>query len=158
VSRCAGAVLAVLVAATGVVRAQGVTPDGPRQVLQTAKSLKCDFRLMATGTWGADGAPSGEVKTATLSLGFIDIDPENGIAEVEGSFGAPRIIVQLAGGYLHFMQVGLNGFLYTTTVFDKVSRPGRYKAVHTRHEYTEINLPGYTSRPQQYYGDCAIGR
>ena len=64
--------------------------------------------------------------------------------------------MQLQGGYLHFMQVGLNGFLYTTTVFDKVSKPGRLRAVHTRHEYTEINLPGYTSRPQQYYGDCEV--
>jgi hypothetical protein len=32
------------------------------------------------------------------------------------------------------------------------------RAVHTRHEYTMISLPGFTSRPEQYYGECAIGR
>jgi len=26
--------------------------------------------------------------------------------------------------------------------------------VHARHEYTEVSLPGYTSRPEQYYGEC----
>ena len=30
-------------------------------------------------------------------------------------------------------------------------------AVHTRHEYTDVLLIGFTSRPEQYYGDCAIG-
>ena len=31
---------------------------------------------------------------------------------------------------------------------------GKLRAVHTRHEYTEVSLPGFTSRPEQYYGDC----
>jgi len=30
--------------------------------------------------------------------------------------------------------------------------------VHTRHEYTEVRLPGFTSRPEQYYGECEITR
>jgi hypothetical protein len=43
-------------------------------------------------------------------------------------------------------------------VFDKENTPGKYKAVHTRHEYTEVSLPGFTSRPEQYYGECEIAR
>ena len=28
----------------------------------------------------------------------------------------------------------------------------------TRHEFTEVSLPGYTSSPEQYYGDCQVSR
>jgi hypothetical protein len=31
-------------------------------------------------------------------------------------------------------------------------------AVHTRHEYTDISLPGFTSRPEMYIGDCAAAQ
>jgi hypothetical protein len=51
------------------------------------------------------------------------------------------------------------GALYVTTVFNTESRPGKLQAVHTRHEYTPVSVPGFTSRPEQYYGDCdVIGR
>jgi hypothetical protein len=30
------------------------------------------------------------------------------------------------------------------------------QAVHTRHENTLIALPGFTSKPEQYYGHCEI--
>jgi hypothetical protein len=43
-------------------------------------------------------------------------------------------------------------------VFDKETRAGRLQAVHTRHEYTAVSLPGFTSRPEQYYGDCEAAR
>lgn len=137
----------------------GSTPRAqtPAQSLSTAKTLKCQFVLLATGTWAKSGESQAEIKPAALTLGFEEIDVQDGTAEVSGSFGAPYIIVRYAGGYLHFMQVGSSGFLYATTVFDKASRPGRLKAVHTRHEYTEASVPGYTSKPEQYYGECQIG-
>jgi hypothetical protein len=28
--------------------------------------------------------------------------------------------------------------------------------MHSRHEYTDVSLPGYTSSPEQYYGECEI--
>jgi len=127
-----------------------------RDLLQNATALSCEFRQMATGTWSQDGAPVAETKPATLKLAFSDIDTQSGTATVEGSIGAPEIVVQTSGGYLHFIQSGLTGFLYVTTVFDKISSEGKLKAVHTRHEYTDVSLPGYTSRPQQYYGECRI--
>jgi hypothetical protein len=65
--------------------------------------------------------------------------------------GAPTAAVKL-----HFMQVTSPGALYTTTVFDQVSRPGKLKAVHTRHEWQAFALPGYSSRPEQYYGECEV--
>jgi len=61
----------------------------------------------------------------------------------------------MADGYVHFMQVFRTGPLYTTTVFDKDAN-GKLKAVHSRHEYFAVPLPGATSSPEQYYGECEI--
>ncbi len=132
------------------------TPDLGKRLVE-AVTLKCEFTLMATGTWAKTGETSSESKPAKLVLGFEQISTDDGTANVTGSFGAPHIIARFSGGYLHFMQMGSAGFLYTTTVFDKIARPGRLRAAHSRHEYTEVSLPGYTSRPEQYYGDCEVG-
>jgi uncharacterized protein YjbI with pentapeptide repeats len=47
--------------------------------------------------------------------------------------------------------------LHTTTVLAREARDGRLLAVHTRHEYTDVRLPGFTSRPEMYIRDCAAG-
>ena len=73
-------------------------------------------------------------------------------------FGASYIVVRFAEGYLHFMQTLSSGPLYLTTILAEPSREGRLKAVHTRHEYTQVSLPGYTSRPESYLGDCSVER
>lgn len=136
----------------------GGTPaaQATRLPLADVKSLRCVFKLMATGTWTPAGESAGEVKAGSLSIAYSDIDTQEGTAEVAGVTGAPHIVAQLSGGYLHLIQIGGTGYLYTTTVFDKVSRAGWLKAVHSRHEYTEVSLPGFTSRPQQYYGECEM--
>ncbi len=54
------------------------------------------------------------------------------------------------------MQMQSAGPLYTTTVLAKETRDGRLMAIQTRHEYTDISLPGFTSRPEMYLGDCAV--
>jgi hypothetical protein len=48
------------------------------------------------------------------------------------------------------------GPLYTTTFIDRETQDGKLMAVHTRHEYTDVRLAGFTSRPEQYYGECAV--
>jgi hypothetical protein len=121
--------------------------------LARAKTLKCTFTTMATGTWKA-GEPQGELKPATLVLGFDAINADEGTARVIGAFGPSEIIVKLSYGTLHFVQSFREGPLYVTTIFPKETREGRLQAVHTRHEYTDVSLPGFTSRPEQYYGDC----
>ncbi len=70
--------------------------------------------------------------------------------------GKADIVTRYAGGYLHFIQSFLNGPLYITTVFDKKTITGKLKAVHSRHEHTDVAVPGYTSTPEQYYGECEI--
>ena len=129
--------------------------DGSRNRLNGVKSLACTFTLAATGTW-TDGEPKAEVKPAKLSIAYDAINVEDGTARaVEGS-GTLDMIAKLSLWNLHLLWIGSEGAVYLTTVFDRETKGGKLRAVHTRHEYTDISLPGYTSRPEQYYGECEI--
>jgi hypothetical protein len=112
---------------------------------------------MATGTWGKDQAEA-KTKPTTLNLEFESINTDEGTAELkeQGKVGKYDIIVRYAQGYLHFIQAFYNGPLYTTTVLDKKTPAGKLKAMHSRHEFTDFALPGFTSSPEQYYGECEI--
>lgn len=129
---------------------------GAQNAPARAKSLSCVFSHLATGTWKA-GEPVAEVKTAKLLLQFDMIEAQEGSARYTGgdsNLSPAEITAQLSGGSLHLMQTGRSGAVYLTTVYPSESRGGKLKAVHARHEYTEVSLPGYTSRPEQYYGEC----
>ncbi len=128
----------------------------PKKILTAGvTSLKCSFAVLATGTWMEDKAQA-EVKPAKLALEFHAIDTQDGTAEAKGGYGPPHIVVRLSGGNLHFLQVGSDGPVYVTTVFDQPTPAGKLKAVHTRHEYTRVSLPGFTSRPEQDHGECQV--
>ena len=131
-----------------IVAAQGSLPS--------TRSLDCKFTVIATGAW-TDGVAEAGIDTSTLSIQFVEIDTDGATAEVLGPYGASNIIVRQTGDYLHLMQVFTVGPLYTTTVFDRETTDGRLMAVHTRHEYTDVSLAGFTSKPEQYYGDCEVG-
>lgn len=123
--------------------------------LAAATRIECRFSALATGTWD-ENAPSAAVSPAELEATFFDINVDEGTAEAEGRFGASFIVVRYAHGYLHFMQMSDAGPLYLTTVLAQENGDGRLKAMQTRHEYSETSLPGYTSRPEMYVGDCAV--
>jgi len=123
--------------------------------LQHAVRVDCRFTQIARAEWTADGADFA-TEASEFAAAFFDIDVEGGTAEAEGRFGDSYVIVRFAGGYLHFMQTQNSGPLYLTTVFAQAADGGRLKAVHTRHEYTQVSLPGFTSRPEMYLGDCAV--
>ena len=159
--RSAAALFLALTAALSVDRTIPIHAQAPAGVsLSQIQRLKCGFTLMAIGTWENDGTPSAEVKPATLSMQFDAIDTQEGTANVVDvstiSAGAPHIIVRLLGDNLHFLAMNSSGSVYMTTVFsDRDSRAGgKLKAVHTRHEFTQIRLASFTSRPEQYYGYC----
>jgi hypothetical protein len=89
-------------------------------------------------------------------LRFDSIDTDTGTAQLKtGSMGS-EVTVRLAEGYLHFMQAFRTGPLYTTTVFEAGASAGKLRAVHSRHEYFSVPLPGATSSPEQYYGECEV--
>jgi hypothetical protein len=121
-----------------------------------AKSVRCAFTTMAIGNWRDDVAVV-EIRPTKLTLGFDSVNTNEGTARILGDFGPSDIIVRLSEGGLHFVQSFREGPLYMTTIFPYENRPGQFKAVHTRHEYTEASVPGYTSKPEQYYGECEIG-
>lgn len=149
-----GFVLAtVLAASAGSAHASALAIE--QTTLSQARALKCDFPLHAAGTW-VDGVAKAEVKRSSLSVRFESIDALNGAATAAGVFGSTDVIVRLAPGRLHLMQIDSSGALNVTTVFNKATVGGRVMAVHTRHEFTDVSLPGFTSRPEQHYGDCAI--
>ena len=95
---------------------------------------------------------------------FDAIDTQDGTANVMDvsapDAGAPHITVRLLANNLHLMAMNISGSVYLTTVFaDRDSRAsGNFKAVHTRHEFTPTRLTGWTSRPEQYYGQCQVAK
>ena len=123
--------------------------------LAKVTSIRCTFSLMALGTWAGE-QPKAEVKPGKLVLQFDEVNADEGTARLESGFGKYDIIVRYADGYLHFIQSFLNGPLYTTTVLEKKTSAGKLKAMHSRHEHTDFALPGFTSSPEQYYGECEV--
>lgn len=124
-----------------------------------ATGLSCRFTVMTTGNWArGTGEPSMKPSTPDLSVEFNNINALDGSANLKGGTGNLLITVMLLGGNLHLVVTNPGGQVYITSVSASESRPGLYKAVHTRHELTEtaVILPGYTSRPEQYLGECAI--
>ena len=135
--------------------AMTVVPAAAQNRLAGVSAADCTFPALATGTW-TDGEPSAETTTSDLSFRFEAIDTDDATAEAVGPFGVSNIITRLSGQYLHFLQMFQAGPLYTTTILNQEIGGDTFLAVHTRHEYTQISLPGFTSRPEQYYGECAL--
>lgn len=150
--RWALAVATLLVGRPDVASPQAADPMAR---LGNARTIRCEFPAMAAGDW-KEGVAQGTTKSATLSLRFEKVDVDGGTAEAVGPFGPSEINVRLTVNSLHFMQSFREGPLYLTTVIGRPAKDGRWPSVHTRHEYTEVSLPGYTSRPEQYYGTCSV--
>jgi hypothetical protein len=126
-----------------------------QDALAKAKTIKCTFSVMTVATWGKD-KPDVQVKPTSLMLEFVSVNADEGSAELKSTYGKYDIIVRYSKGYLHFIQSFLDGYLYVTTVLEKKTASGKLKGVHTRHEHTDVNLPGFTSSPEQYMGECEI--
>ena len=129
--------------------------DGVKGSLAKATHIKCTFPLMVVGTWSAT-QPEAKVKPANIVLEFENIKADEGTADLKSTYGKYDIVVRYAEGYLHFIQSFLNGPLYTTTILEKKTASGKLKAMHSRHELTDFALPGITSSPEQYYGECEV--
>ena len=121
--------------------------------LRTVRTLACTFTVMANGTWTND-RPEAALDSSTLAFRFESINTDEASADVLGRFGSVPVVAQATADYLHFIQVLAEGPLYSTTVFNRETTGGRLLAVHSRHEYQNVQRRGFTSRPEQYYGDC----
>jgi hypothetical protein len=147
----------VAVAATlQVATATQTSPTALRDRLAAAKALDCTFSVLTTGGWDG-GVPNATVGSASRSVSFHDINTQEGTATAGSGFGDSFIVVRLAGEYLHFLQMSSSGPVYMTTVLAREGRDGRLLAIQSRHEFTTVIVPGFTSRPEQYLGDCTVG-
>jgi hypothetical protein len=144
-----------VVAALAVLWPAGLAGAGQARIA-AAKSLRCTFPLTATSVWKNGVPPAATVKPATLLLIYDSIDTEEGTARLKSGTTGSEVTARLSGGYLHLIQSFKSGALYTTTVFDRPGAEGKLKAVHSRHEYFTVAVPGATSSPEQYYGECEV--
>ena len=129
---------------------------GPlQQRLAKAARLECNFSALATANWDESTA-SATVAPTEFEISFFDVNVDEGTAEADSRFGPSFIVVRYSNAYLHLMQMFDAGPLYVTTILARETADGRMMAVHTRHEYTPTSLPGFTSRPEMYVGDCAV--
>ena len=152
ISLTAGLLLVVTCAVP--VGAQTAQSAALEKKLLAAKTLKCKFSTLATGDWVEGGKTKLTVATAKVDVAFSSIDIDEGTAEADGGYGNAFISVKYSHGYLHFMQISDAGPLYVTTVLATETTPGHFKAIHTRHEWTAASIPGFTSRPEMYVGEC----
>lgn len=121
--------------------------------LSTVTRIECRFPRMAIGTWTNEGVTA-ELRDSNLVLDFESINADEATAQMASDFGNFDIIVRYADGYLHFIQSFLDGPLHSTTVLEETMPDGTWKAMHSRHEFAQFALPGFTSSPEQYYGTC----
>jgi hypothetical protein len=153
----AASLIAVAAILLAVVAVEPASAQNRRlqQLLDNAERVECSFSTLVTGDW-EDSTTSMSVAPVEQSAAFFDIDVDEGTAESEGRFGASFIVVRRAHTYLHFMQMLSSGPLYLTTVLAEETSDGKLKAMHTRHEFSPTKVPGFTSRPEMYLGECTV--
>src|SRR5688572_22827022 len=135
-SRIAAALAVAFMASTDS-RAQQPT-------LATVSAVRCSFTVIVATSLRTEPVKP-EVKTSNLVLEFEAINADEGTAQLKIPLGKFDIIVRNTKGYLHFIQAYFEGPLYVTTILDRKTASGKWKAMHSRHEYTDVALPGYTS-------------
>lgn len=126
--------------------------------LAKVKSLKCSFTIFSTVKWKS-GVPEPEIKQAQLSLDIDEIDTDSGTARVTGTSGPVHVTALLTVSSLHFMERSVTGTLNVTTVFTGEAGAQKLRAVHARHDYLPMSIPGFVSEPtvSQNYGACVPG-
>jgi hypothetical protein len=146
-------------AGTGhVVSGRTVAQSTDKNPLASIKSLKCRFPVYSVGSW-KNGEPKAEVRQAQeFSFDIDEIDADGGTARVTGTSGPTHVIALLTISSLHFMERTVTGTLTITTVFSSESPARKFRAVHSRHDYLPMSLPGYVSEPSvsQNYGECEV--
>lgn len=149
-------VLSISVFVAGGLTGRAQSTD--KNPLAAVKSLKCKFPVYTVGSWKG-GEAKAEVRPAQeFSLEIDEIDTDSGTARVTGTSGATHVTALLTISSLHFMERTVTGTLTVTTVFASEGNAKTFRAVHSRHDYLPMSLPGFVSEPSvsQNYGECQI--
>jgi len=128
----------------------------PPNPLTMLRGLTCSFPAATSATWTDDGAPAARTREQSMRLEVTAIDLEDGTAEIRATTGTVFVSAVLSGWSLYFVENAV-GLLNVTTVFAQEASPGRFKAVHSRHGYLQMQVGNFISEPSvsQNYGDCA---
>jgi hypothetical protein len=156
VDALAAVVAATMAVATSTTFAQGTDKNPLAQV----KSLKCQFSIYSSGSWKS-GEPQAQIRQPEqLTLDIDEIDTDSGSARVTGTSGPADVVSLLTVSSLHFMERSVTGTLNITTVFVGEPNAKTFRAVHARHDYLPMSLPGFVSEPSvsQHYGTCEAGK
>jgi hypothetical protein len=155
-NRMAGALAGVLIfLGSPVVPAQS-TAGNP---LAKVKTLTCTFEVYTSAKW-KNGTPEAEIKNARMSLEIDEIDTDSGTARLAGTSGPAYVTALLTVSSLHFMERSVTGTLDVTTIFVPEAAGQKLRAVHSRHDYLPMSIPGFVSQPtvSQNYGSCEATR
>jgi hypothetical protein len=156
---CTGA-LATLTAALTLTAAEPASAQSTeKNPLALVKSFKCTFPVYSVGAWKT-GEPQAQIKQAEqFTLTIDDIDTDSGSGRVTGTAGPVEVTALLTVSSLHFMERSVTGTLNITTIFVSDGGVKKFRAVHSRHDYLPMSIPGFTSEPTvtQNYGTCEAG-
>jgi hypothetical protein len=144
----------VIVSAVALTASAQTTDKNP---LAQVRHLKCRFSVYASASWTKAQEPQAQVRQPeTLSLEIDDIDTDSGSGRVTGTAGPAEVTALLTISSLHFMERSVTGTLNITTVFAGDPDAKTFRAVHARHDYLPMSLPGFQSEPSvsQHYGVC----
>jgi hypothetical protein len=150
------AMAAMMAGAIPAAFAQGTDKNPLAQV----KSLKCQFSIYSSGSW-KNGEPQAQIRQPEqLTLEVDEIDTDSGSARVTGTSGPADVVSLLTVSSLHLMERSVTGTLNITTVFVGEPNARTFRAVHARHDYLPMSLPGFVSEPSvsQHYGTCEVGK
>jgi len=153
--------LAAWAAAAALLGAAPLAPPAAAQAtdqnpLASVKRLACRFPVASSGSW-KNGAPAAQIRQGQeFSLEIDEIDADGGEARVTTASGPVHVTALLTISSLHFMERSVTGTLNVTTVFAADPGARRFRAVHSRHDYLPMSLPGFVSEPSvsQSYGEC----
>lgn len=155
-----GALLAATTALMAVAMPTAFAQGTDKNPLAQVKSLKCQFSIYSSGSW-KNGEPQAQIRQPEqLSLDIDEIDTDSGSARVTGTSGPADVVSLLTVSSLHFMERSVTGTLNITTVFVGEPNAKTFRAVHARHDYLPMSLPGFVSEPSvsQHYGTCEAGK
>ena len=150
--------MTVIVLAFALTAAAQTTEKNP---LARVQHLKCRFSVYSSGSWTKAQEPQGQIRQPeTLQLEIDEIDTDSGSGRVTGTAGPTEVTALLTISSLHFMERSVTGTLNITTVFAGEPDAKTFRAVHTRHDYLPMSLPGYQSEPSvsQHYGVCETAK
>ena len=156
---CASA-LAVVTALLGLGARPAFAQSTDKNPLALIKSFKCSFPVYSVGAWKT-GEPQAQIKQADqFTLTIDDIDTDSGSGRVTGTAGPVEVTALLTVSSLHFMESSGTGTLNVTTIFVSDGGVRKFRAVHSRHDYLPMSIPGFTSEPTvtQNYGTCEAGQ